>query len=116
MFESAKAENNVITWLIRIGGLFGMFIGFAFILSIFAVIGDLVPLVGSIIGFGTSLIALALTAVLGPIVIAIGWIAYRPLLAIGIVAAGLGLAALLVYLRRRAAAPAAPTSFGRPAA
>ncbi len=113
MFDSAKAENNVVTWLIRIGGLIGMFVGFAFILSILAVIGDLVPAVGSIIGFGTSLIALALTAVLGPIVIAIGWIAYRPLLAIGIIAAGLGLAALLVYLRRRSAAPAAPTGFGR---
>ena len=118
MFESARAENNVITWLIRIGGLIGMFIGFAFILSIFAVIGDLVPVVGSIVGFGTSLIALALTAALGPVVIAIGWIAYRPLVAFGIMAAGLGLAALLVYLRRRSAAAATPTStgFGRPAA
>ena len=118
MFESAKTENTVITWIVRAGGLLGMFIGFAFILSILGVAADLIPFVGSIVGFGTSLIAFAATAILGPVVIAIGWIAYRPLLAIGIVAAGVLVAAGIVALRRRAAPPAAaaPTGFGRPAA
>ncbi len=118
MFESAKTENTVITWIVRAGGLLGMFIGFAFILSILGVAADLIPFVGSIVGFGTSLIAFAATAVLGPVVIAIGWIAYRPLLAIGIVAAGVAVAAGIVALRRRAARPAAPspTGFGRPTA
>ena len=116
MFESAKTENTVITWIVRAGGLIGMFIGFAFILSILGVIADVIPFLGSIVGFGTSLIAFAATALLGPIVIAIGWIAYRPLLAIGIIAVGVLIAVGIVALRRRSASPspAAPTGFGRP--
>jgi len=113
MFETAQSENTLITWLIRIGGLVGMFIGFAMMLSILRIIADVIPFVGSIVGFGTSAIAAILTLLLGPLVIAIAWIAYRPLLAIAIIAVGALLAAATIYLRRNrtVAAPIpAPTT------
>ena len=57
--------------------------------------------------FGTSAIALILTLLIGPAVIAIAWIAYRPLIAIAVLAAGVALAAGILYLRRgKAPAPA----------
>ena len=112
MFETAQSENTLITWLIRFGGLIGMFIGFAMMLSILGIIADVIPFVGSIVGFGTSIIAVILTLLLGPLVIAIAWIAYRPLIAIAVLAVGVALAAGLIYLRRgKAAAP----PLGRPA-
>ncbi|MDQ0318412.1 putative membrane protein (Fun14 family) [Pararhizobium capsulatum DSM 1112] len=111
MFEAAQSENTLITWLIRFGGLLGMFIGFAMMLSILGIIADVIPFVGSIVGFGTSVIALVLTLLLGPLVIALAWIAYRPLIAIAVLALGVALAAGLIYLRRKQA-PA--PSLGRP--
>ncbi|KQV44412.1 MULTISPECIES: TMEM43 family protein [unclassified Rhizobium] len=108
MFETAQSENTLITWLVRAGGLLGMFIGFAMMLSILGIVADVIPFVGSIVSFGTSAIALILTVLLGPLVIAVAWIAYRPIIAIAVLAAGVLLAAGVIYLRRgKAAAPAA---------
>lgn len=100
MFDAAQSENTLITWLVRAGGLIGIFIGFAFILSILGVIADVVPFVGSIVRFGTTAIALIFTLLIGPAVIAIAWIAYRPLVAIAVLAIGIALAAGILYLRR----------------
>ncbi|MDO6962339.1 TMEM43 family protein [Rhizobium alvei] len=116
MFEQAQAENTMITWLIRAGGLLALFIGFKMLFGFLGVIGDIIPFVGSIVRGGTTLIALVLTLIIGPVVIAVGWFAYRPLLAIGIIAGGLVLAVLFAWMRRsKAAAEPAATNptFGR---
>lgn len=116
MFDAAQSENTLITWLVRIGGLVGMFIGFAMMLSILGIAADVIPFIGSIVGFGTSVIAAILTLLLGPLVIAIAWIAYRPVLAIAVIAIGALAAGGLIYLRRNRAplAKTAPVStFGR---
>lgn len=107
MFDAAQSENTLITWLVRAAGLVGIFVGFAMMLSILGVIADVVPFIGSIVRFGTGALALILTLLIGPLVIAIAWIAYRPLVATGVLVAGGLLAAGIVYLRRgRRAAPA----------
>ena len=108
MFNTAQSENTIITWLVRAGGLIGLFVGFAFILSILGVIADVVPFVGSIVRFGTTAIALIFTLLIGPAVIAVAWIAYRPLIAIAVLAAGVALAAGILYLRRGKGAATAP--------
>lgn len=115
MFETAQSENTIITWLVRVGGLVGIFIGFAFIFSILGVIGDVVPFIGSIVNFGTSIIALILTLLIGPTVIAIAWIAYRPIIAIAVLVIGVALAAGILYLRKgkTASAPVTTGALGR---
>jgi Transmembrane protein 43 len=102
MFQSAQSENNLITWLVRAGGLIGLFISFKLMFGLLPILGDLIPIVGSILGFGTSIVAFVLTLVIGPIAIAIGWFAYRPLLSIGIIAGGMLIAFLITRLRRKA--------------
>jgi hypothetical protein len=87
MFKAAQSENTVITWILRLVGLLVMFIGFVLMFAIFGVLADIIPFVGSIVSFGTSLFAFVLTLLLGAVVIAIGWVAYRPLVAIGILVA-----------------------------
>ncbi|MCM2401573.1 TMEM43 family protein [Rhizobium sp. S153] len=110
MFADAEAENSLITWLVRAGGMIGLFIGFSLIFSILGVVADVVPFFGSLVGFGTGLVALVLTVLIGPLVIAIGWFAYRPLLSLGLLAGGALVAFGVIWLRRgKAAAPA----FGR---
>jgi hypothetical protein len=116
MFDAAQSENTLITWLVRVGGLLGMFIGFALMLSILGIIADVIPFVGSIVSFGTSIIAGILTLLLGPLVIAIAWIAYRPVLAIAVIVIGILSAAAVLYIRRKKAvvAPTGSTAtFGR---
>jgi Transmembrane protein 43 len=112
MFEDAQTANVIVTWAIRIGGLVLMFAGFSMFFSIFGVIGDVIPFVGSIVRFGTGLLSFVLTIIIGPIVMAVGWLAYRPLVAIGVIVVGLLIGFGLTYMRRSkmAAAPVAPAA------
>lgn len=108
MFADSQAENVVLTWVIRVAGIVGLFVAFALIFRIFSVIGDVVPFIGSLIGFGTGLISFVLALAIGVTVIAIGWFAVRPLLSIGLI---VGVAALVFaytrYVRKQPGAPAA---------
>ncbi len=92
LFADAVAANTALTWVLRIVGLILMAIGFSMMLAILGVIGDVIPFIGSIIRAGTGLIALALTAILGSVTIAIGWIFYRPLIGIAILVVGFAIA------------------------
>jgi hypothetical protein len=88
MFKAAQDDNRLWTWLIRAGGCVLMFIGFGLIMGPLGVLGDLIPFIGDIVRAGTGLIGLLLTAILAPIVIAIGWLFYRPVVAVGILVIG----------------------------
>ena len=54
MFKAAERENTLITWLVRLAGTFGVFLGFALVLRPLVVIGDFIPLIGSILGAGAG--------------------------------------------------------------
>ncbi|MFZ1681245.1 MAG: TMEM43 family protein, partial [Rhizobiaceae bacterium] len=88
LFADAVASNKALTWILRAVGLILMLVGFSLMLAILGVIGDVIPFIGSIIRSGTFLIALAMTALLGSLAIAAGWMFYRPLLSLAVVAAG----------------------------
>ncbi len=108
MFADSQTENVILTWVIRAAGILGLFVGFALILRIFSVIGDVIPFVGTLIGFGTGLISFVLAIAVGATVIAIGWFAVRPLLSIGLI---VGVVAIIWaysrYVRKQTAQPAA---------
>ncbi len=111
MFQHAQEENVTFTWILRGVGVFVMFLGFAFILRPLKVIADVIPFLGSIAGAGTGLIALLCTMAIAPIVIAIGWLWYRPLVGVAVLVVGFAATWGLARLARRrvarkAAAPA----------
>ena len=108
MFDDAIASNTMLTWVTRALGLLAMFIGFKLAFSILTAIGDAIPLVGNLVRAGTSLVAFALTMLVGSIVIGLGWIVYRPLLGIGILAVGVIVALAVAFIGRgkNAAQPA----------
>ena len=71
------------------------------------VAGDVVPMIGNIVRFGTTLIALALTALIGSLTIGIAWLYYRPLIGIAVLAVGVIIAGFFWYRgKSKAAAPA----------
>ena len=94
MFEGARSGNQTMAWILRIVGIIFVIIGLRMIFNPLSVLGDVIPLVGTIIGAGTGLVAFILGLAWSLIVIAIAWVRYRPIVA-GILIA---IAAVLIYL------------------
>ncbi|PIE89913.1 MAG: hypothetical protein CR997_08850 [Acidobacteria bacterium] len=82
MFQSEMRSNTILTWVIRIGGFFLMFIGFRVMFNIFRTLAAVVPFIAKIVGFGLSLLSGLLAASFTLLTIAIAWLFYRPLLSI----------------------------------
>ena len=101
MFKAAQEENVTFTWVLRAVGAFVMFIGFALILRPLSVAADVIPLLGNIVGAGAGLVAMICTAALAPLVIAFGWLWYRPLIGIAVLIAGAAATYGLTKLARR---------------
>ncbi len=109
MFKDAIQGNIVVTWVVRILGLAMMFGGFMLTFSLLTQTLGLIPGIGAIVRGGASLMSLGFTAILGSVVIAIGWIFYRPVLGLVILAAGIAIAAATGFLGRgKQAAATAP--------
>jgi len=80
MFQHALSENTMLTWGLRFAGFLLMSIGFGAVLKPLSVFGDVIPFIGGIIGFGTGLVSGILGFAGSLIVIAIAWLAARPIL------------------------------------
>ena len=91
MFQTAEAINTFKTWMLRIGLMLLLFLGFKALFSVIDVIASLLLFLGWITSSVTSLISLALTLVVGGGTIAVAWFYFRPLLSLAII--GLALAA-----------------------
>lgn len=100
MFDNAQSANSTMTWIWRAAGLLAMLIGFRLIFSIVGVVGDVIPFVGEVFRFATGLASLALTFVLGPMIIGIAWIAYRPLVGVIILLAGFAAAFVFFWVAK----------------
>ncbi len=110
LFADAVTSNKVMTWILRAVGLILMLVGFSLMLALLGVIGDVIPFIGSIIRSGTFLIALAMTALVGSLAIAAGWMFYRPLLSLAVVAAGLAIFYAVSRMGKAKAAEGAPAA------
>ena len=104
MFHAAEQENQIFTWILRVLGIVIMWSGWYLVLRPIAVVGDLVPFIGSVLAAGAGIAAFLLTAAMAPVVMAIAWLWYRPLLSIGLIAAGSAVADGVRVLAHRKAA------------
>jgi len=82
MFKSAADDNRILTWILRAVGAVAMWIGFALLFGPISTVADVIPIIGDIIGAGTTLAALAVTFVVAPVIIAVAWLWYRPVVSI----------------------------------
>jgi hypothetical protein len=103
MFKDAQSENRMVTWLIRLGGAVLMLVGFALVMGPLKVLADVVPFLGDVVGAGVGLVAFLCTAVLAPLVIAVAWFVYRPLVAVIVLLAGAAIGYGVVHLARQRA-------------
>ena len=80
MFETAKKENSLMTWILRLVGFVLLFVGLGLVFNPLSVLADIIPFLGSIIGAGVWLVAFLLAMAFSLLTISIAWLAYRPLL------------------------------------
>jgi len=86
MFESEHSKNTFLTWMLRVVGIALMFFGFKKIMEIFVVLGDVLPILGTLLNYGTSIIGGVLALLLSFLVISLAWFAYRPILLLILIA------------------------------
>lgn len=91
MFADQKSSEGLITWVIRGAGYLMAIIGFLMLLGPLSALANVVPFVATLLGTVSGWIGFVLATVLTAGTIALAWLAVRPLLAIGLLVAGLGL-------------------------
>lgn len=101
MFKAAQDANRVLTWILRAVFTMLVFIGFVFSTRILVALADVLPFVGNLMQATTFAAALALTAILSPLVIAVAWLFYRPMVSLAVIAAGAGLAYVASRVSRK---------------
>jgi hypothetical protein len=107
MFQEAKSEASMWTWILRGAGYLMMLIGIALLASPLAWLASVLPFLSSVVEAGAFLVALVVATPLTLLTIAIAWLAHRPLVGGGLIILGVVLAVGLHRLvRRRHAAPA----------
>ncbi|MBM9518918.1 TMEM43 family protein [Desulforhopalus vacuolatus] len=94
MFEQEQQSNTILTWLLRAGGFFLMFIGISLIVKPLSVLADVIPVLGSLVAAGTGVITFLLAGILSSLIIAVAWFVFRPLIAI----LALSMAGVLIFL------------------
>ncbi|MBR4652124.1 MAG: TMEM43 family protein [Kiritimatiellae bacterium] len=114
MFETARTNNAIMTWLVRIGGFLLMFIGMSMVFKPLSVLADVLPILGDIVEMGMGLVAGLIAIICSLVTIAIAWLFYRPVLGIILLAVAGFFGWKLI--QKRKAAKAAKAAAGAPVA
>ncbi len=106
MFQSARDDNEVMTWILRIIATVLAIGGLWLLLMPLKVLADVLPLLGSLVGVGTGLIACVVGLAWSLVVIALSWLRFRPLLALCLLGVAAALVGVLFLMRRKTGAAA----------
>lgn len=85
MFAEQSDTENLLTWMLRLGGLLFVFMGLRLLFGPIEMLAAVVPFLQSIVGFSAGVIAFLLAIPITLITIALAWIYVRPLLGLGLV-------------------------------
>ncbi len=108
MFDTAQSENTAAAWFLRLLGAVLIYIAFRVVLHPLRAIAAYVPLADTILSRGIGFVALTASGTTAAAVIAIAWLAHRPLGALLLlVLAGGGIVLLFAYRRQRLGTPTA---------
>jgi hypothetical protein len=110
MFQAALAANTMLTWILRGVGLFLMFLGLVMVFRPLSVLGDVIPMIGSMLAFGTGLFALVISFSLSIGTIAVAWVIYRPVLGITLLSVAIAVLVTLAIRGKKKVASNAATA------
>lgn len=98
MYEGQHSANKMWLWLLRFFGIFLVIGGLKGIFGFLETLANVVPFIANIIGAGVGLVCSLVGFAWSFIVIAIAWLAYRPVLGISLIVIAV---ALIIFLARR---------------
>ena len=101
MFGSAVSGNKTTTWLFRLLGALIVCAAFRMLMAPLSVLAALIPILGTIVGAGTSIVAFLLGFTWSLLVVAIAWLRFRPVIGGSLLAASAVLLALLYAKGRK---------------
>ncbi len=78
MFTAAENKNTLLTWIIRFGAFFMMWLGLALILAPLKIFTDVIPWIGTLIGAGMGFVTGAAALIFSFTTMALAWVFYRP--------------------------------------
>lgn len=104
VFKAEQQANKTFTWILRGVGFFIMFLGITMVFRPLVVFADVIPFLGSLLGAGVALFAGLVAAALSLATIAVAWLYYRPLFAIGLLVLAAAAITALIMLARKAMA------------
>jgi hypothetical protein len=102
MFKAAEDANAVLTLVLRFVGFLMMFFGLRLMSRPLSVLADLLPFLGSAVGFLTGFVSFFIAIGFSVVTIAIAWIFYRPLIGILLLLVAVGAIAAAIALSRKA--------------
>lgn len=101
MIKDALSQNTMMAWIFRLASLLMLIAGFSLILKPLVILADVVPFIGSIVGFGTGFIGFICGVSVWVVFVAIAWFATRPLLSLGSVVFLIIVSYVLIRLRAK---------------
>jgi hypothetical protein len=105
MFEDAKSENSIMTWILRACAIAAMCAGLKMMLLPIAVVADFIPFVGGIMALGVSLVCGVVGVSLSLLTIGMSWVSYRPMIGIPLLVVPTIALFVLIKKRRRRSTP-----------
>jgi len=109
MFQAAQDRNTMLTWGLRLLGFVLMYAGIRMLFGVIRVLAAVIPALGRLVGGAIGLVSGILAGVVSLITMALAWVFYRPLLAVGLLVAA---AALLFGLKKARPAGVSPAGTG----
>ena len=100
LLDERAASEATLTWLLRLGGLVVMWIGFMMLLGPLAVLVSIVPFLGTLAEGFTADIAFFLALILSTITVAVAWLFVHPVTSIILIVVTLVLGGGYILIRR----------------
>ena len=100
LLDEEAAEESTLTWLMRLGGLLLMWLGFALLLGPLATLVSVVPVLGTLTEGLTAVTAFFLALTLTMITIAAAWLVVHPVFSIIMIISALALIGGWLYATR----------------
>ena len=113
MFETQKAANRAILWLLRILGIILVIAALRMVFNILVTLLKVLPPLAKVGELGINLVTAVVGFIWSLLVILIAWVVYRPVLAIVLAVV---IVALVVFLIRKSKAAPEPAPAAAPAA
>ncbi len=100
LLDDQAARESTLTWLMRLGGVLVMWIGFMLLLGPLSALVSVVPFLGALAEGLTAATAFFLALMLGMITIAAAWLLVHPVFSISLIVSALALGGGYLYLTR----------------